>query len=102
MRIWRLSSVRRATEFNGGMEFPTTAAGTREVASHLLFDRAIPCRLRKAGPCHRPSIVTAQIMVAYDVPDDIAIGRIEVSDLPADWTMRQTTTQAIVMDGSIG
>ena len=34
-------------------------------------------------------------MVAYDVPEGISLGRIEIDELPADWVKQQTTTQRI-------
>ncbi len=34
-------------------------------------------------------------MVVYDVPDGIPMRTIELGELPADWAMRQTSTQGI-------
>jgi hypothetical protein len=34
-------------------------------------------------------------MVAYDVPDDIAIRTMEISALPRDWANRETHTQQL-------
>jgi len=96
MRIWRLSSVRRATEFNGGYGISNDGRWNTR-GRPVTYCSTVPslAALEKRVHVTDPALLPPQIMVAYDVPDDIAIGRIEVSDLPADWTMRQTTTQAI-------
>jgi RES domain-containing protein len=36
-----------------------------------------------------------QALVAYDVPDDIAVRNIEISALPKDWARRETHTQQV-------
>ena len=36
-----------------------------------------------------------QLLVAYDVPDDIAVRTIEISALPRDWANRETHTQQL-------
>jgi hypothetical protein len=42
-----------------------------------------------------PALLPPQILVAYELPDDISSRTIEIDDLPADWMLRQTHTQGI-------
>jgi RES domain-containing protein len=42
-----------------------------------------------------PALLPDQIMVEYEVPDDLAKSEITLDDLPADWNRRETQTQRI-------
>ena len=42
-----------------------------------------------------PSLLPPQIMVAYDMPDDLSRRTIGFDDLPTDWATRETHTQAL-------
>jgi RES domain-containing protein len=96
MRVWRLSSARRAAEFNGGYGISNDGRWNTR-GRPVTYCSTVPSLAALEMRVHvtDPALLPPQVMVAYDIPDDITIGRIEVSDLPADWTMRQTATQAI-------
>jgi RES domain-containing protein len=42
-----------------------------------------------------PNLLPPQVMVEYEVPDDLAVHRVELSDLPADWVRREIDTQKL-------
>jgi RES domain-containing protein len=94
MRLWRLSSSRRARDFAGGYGLansgrwntagrPVTYCAT--VASLIALEKRV-----HIGD---PALLPPQAMVGYDVPDGLSAHRIEIADLPADWTRREVDTQ---------
>ena len=96
MRLWRLSSERHARNFDGGYGIsndgrwnsrgrPVTYCST--VASLTALEK----RVHVADP----ALLPPQVLVAYDMPDSVSRRTIEVEDLPSDWTLRETHTQAI-------
>jgi RES domain-containing protein len=42
-----------------------------------------------------PGLLPPQVMVAYDVPDDVPIRTLSTVDLPEDWASRETHTQKL-------
>lgn len=42
-----------------------------------------------------PALLPPQVLVAYEVPDDISQRTIDLEDLSADWTTRQIHTQSV-------
>ncbi len=96
MRLWRLSSERRARDFDGGYGLsndgrwntwgrPVTYCST--VASLTALERRVHVS--------DPALLPAQVLVTYELPDDISQRTIDISELPADWTTRETHTQSI-------
>jgi RES domain-containing protein len=96
MRLWRLSSERHARNFDGGYGVsndgrwnsrgrPVTYGST--VASLTALEKRVHVT--------DPALLPPQALVAYDMPDNISRRAIEIDDLPADWTLRETHTQAI-------
>ena len=96
MRLWRLSSERHARDFDGGYGLsndgrwnsrgrPVTYCST--VASLTALEK----RVHVADP----ALLPPQALVAYEMPDDVSRRTIELHDLPPDWTLRATHTQAI-------
>ncbi len=96
MRLWRLSSARRAADFDGGYGISNDGRWNTR-GRPVTYCSTVPslAALEKRVHVTDPALLPPQLMVGYDVPDDIGMGRIEIIDLPADWTMRQMTTQAI-------
>jgi RES domain-containing protein len=41
------------------------------------------------------ALLPPQAMVAYDLPDDVAVRTISIGELPLDWTGRETYTQRL-------
>jgi RES domain-containing protein len=40
-------------------------------------------------------LLPPQIMIEYDVPDDVAVRAITIAELPSDWRTRETMTQRL-------
>jgi RES domain-containing protein len=94
MRLWRLSSSRRARDFTGGYGLlnngrwntagrPVTYCAT--VASLTALEKRVHV--------DDPALLPPQAMVEYEIPDGLSAHRIEIGDLPLDWTMREVETQ---------
>lgn len=96
MRIWRLSSARRATQFDGGYGISNNGRWNTR-GRPVTYCSTVPSltALEKRVHVTDPALLPPQVMVAYDVPDDITARRIDVNDLPVDWATQETTTQAI-------
>lgn len=95
MILWRLSGVEHARAFDGGygllfdgrwntMGRPVTYAATSPSL----------CVLEKLVHIEDPALMPALVMVCYEAPDDLAIARIALTDLPDDWTRTESMTQA--------
>lgn len=96
MRLWRLSSSRRARDFTGGYGLlnngrwntagrPVTYCAT--VASLTALEKRVHV--------DNPALLPPQAMVEYDIPDGLSTHRIEIADLPLDWAMREVETQQV-------
>ncbi|MGB7036310.1 MAG: RES family NAD+ phosphorylase [Xanthobacteraceae bacterium] len=96
MRLWRLSSVRRAFEFNGGYGISNNGRWNT-LGRPTTYCSTVPslAALEKRVHVTDPALLPPQVMVAYEVPDDIAVRTIDLDELPANWTSQETTTQAI-------
>ena len=95
MILWRLSGVEHADAFDGGYGLlfdgrwntagrPVTYAAT---SSSLYV-------LEKLVHIEDPALMPALVMVRYEAPDDLAITRITIAELPDDWTRAESVTQA--------
>mgnify|MGYP001229792274 CR=1 FL=1 len=96
MRLWRLSSARRAAEFDGGYGlFNDGRWNTR--GRPVTYCATVPslAALEKRVHVADPALLPPQVMVAYDVPDGISARTIAIDELPADWITQQTRTQGI-------
>ena len=96
MRLWRLSSARRANDFSGGYGLihdgrwntkgrPVTYCAT--VPSLTALERRVHVT--------DANLLPPQVMVAYDVPDDVPTRTISISELPPDWSARENYTQKL-------
>lgn len=96
MLLWRLSSARRAADFDGGFGiFNDGRWNTRGRA--VTYCSTVPslAALEKRVHVADPALLPPQVMVAYDVPDGISVRRIEIDELPADWVRQKTSTQRV-------
>src|SRR4029077_17154913 len=96
MLLWRLSSARRAADFDGG--FGLFNDGRWNTRGHsVTYCATVPslAALEKRVHVADPALLPPQVMVAYDVPDGISVRRIEIDELPANWVTQQTRTQRI-------
>ena len=95
MRLWRLSSARRATDFDGGFGiFNDGRWNTRGRAVTYCSTGPSLATLEKRVHVADPALLPPQVMVAYDVPDGISLRRIEIDELPADWVTSRPARSA--------
>jgi RES domain-containing protein len=96
MRLWRLSSVRYARDFTGGYGLFNNGRWNT-VGRPVTYCATVPslAALEKRVHVNDAAELPPQAMVAYDVPDDIAVRTIDISTLPRDWTSRETHTQQL-------
>jgi RES domain-containing protein len=96
MRLWRLSSLRRARDFDGGYGLVNSGRwNTRGRA--VTYCATVPSlsALEKRVHVTHPGLLPPQAMVEYELPDDLAVRTLSVGDLPGDWTVRETHTQRL-------
>jgi RES domain-containing protein len=96
MRLWRLSSVRRARSFDGG--FGLVHSGRWNTAGRpVTYCASVPslAALEKRVHVGDPALLPPQLMIEYEAPDDFAVRRVEFSDLPADWSRREIDTRKL-------
>jgi len=94
MRLWRLSSARRARDFDGGYGL-SNSGRWNSVGRPVTYCATVPSLAALEQRVHvtDPGLLPPQVMVEYEAPDDIAARAIALSDLPADWIARETHTQ---------
>jgi RES domain-containing protein len=94
MRIWRLSSARRARDFDGGYGIANSGRWNTKGRA-VTYCSTVPslCALEKRVHVTDPGLLPEQSMVAYDLPDDVPLRRIELDRLAPDWTAREIDTQ---------
>jgi len=94
MRLWRLSSERRARDFDGGYGiFNDGRWNTRGRPVTYWSTVASLAALEKRVHVADPALLARQILVTYEVPDNISRRTIELDRLPPDWLLRETHTQ---------
>jgi len=96
MRLWRLSSARRARDFDGGYGLANSGRWNSR-GRPVTYCATVPslAALEKRVHVGDPGLLPPQVMVVYDVPDDLPLRRVEPDDLPADWTAREAMTQQL-------
>ncbi len=96
MRLWRLSSLRRALDFNGGYGLANngrwnTAGRPVTYCSTVPSLTALEKRVHVTGT----SLLPPQAMVEYAAPDDVPVHTISLDALPNDWALCETHTQTL-------
>ena len=96
MRLWRLSSVRYARDFTGGYGLFNNGRWNT-VERPVTYCATVPslAALEKRVHVNDAATLPPQSMIAYDVPDDVPVRRIEINELPSDWAIRETHTQQL-------
>jgi RES domain-containing protein len=96
MRLWRLSSVGHARDFTGGYGLFNNGRWNT-IGRPVTYCATVPslAALEKRVHVTDAADLPPQALVAYDVPDDIAVRNIEISALPKDWASRETHTQQV-------
>lgn len=96
MRLWRLSSERRARGFDGGYGLSNDGRwNTRGRPVTYCSTVASLTALEKRVHVTDPALLPAQVLVTYELPNSISRRAVEIKELPADWTVRETHTQSI-------
>ncbi|RZZ86651.1 RES family NAD+ phosphorylase [Pseudoxanthomonas winnipegensis] len=94
MLLWRLSGEDFAQVFDGG--YGLLYDGRWNTVGHALTYCATSpslCVLEKLVHIQDPELMPPQVMVRYEVPDDLAMETIEVTSLPPGWRLDETLTQ---------
>src|SRR3977135_2714708 len=96
MRLWRLSSGRRARDFDGGYGLSNNGRWSTK-GRPVTYCATVPslAALEKRVHVAEPGLLPPQILVEYDVPDDIPLHAIPIDTLPGDWTTGETHTQTL-------
>ena len=96
MRLWRLSSLRRARDFDGGYGLANSGRWNT-TGRPVTYCSTVPSltALEKRVHVTDTSLLPPQAMVEYAVPDDVAVHSISFDSLPSDWASRETHTQAL-------
>ena len=96
MRFWRLSSLRRARDFDGGYGLSNNGRWNTK-GRPVTYCSTVPslAALEKRVHVVDPGLLPPQALVEYDVPDDIAMHTIPIGGLPRDWTRRETHSQKL-------
>lgn len=93
MRLWRLSSLRRARDFDGG--YGLANSGRWNTAGQpVTYCSTVPSltALEKRVHVVDSNLLPPQAIVEYSVPDYVAVHSISFDSLPSDW---ETHTQAL-------
>jgi RES domain-containing protein len=96
MRFWRLSSLRRARDVDGGYGMSNNGRWNTS-GRPVTYCSSVPslAALEKRVHVTDASLLPPQVMVEYAVPDDIRVHTVSIGDLPNDWTGRETYTQKV-------
>jgi RES domain-containing protein len=96
MRLWRLSSLRRARDFDGAYGLSNNGRWNTK-GRPVTYCSTVPslAALEKRVHVTDPGLLPPQALVEYDVPDEIPTHTIAMEDLPSDWARRETHSQAL-------
>lgn len=96
MRLWRLSSARRARDFDGG--YGLTNHGRWNTAGRAVtYCSTVPsfAALEKRVHVTSPALLPPQVLVTYELPDSTSRRSIAIGELPEGWLFRETYSQGI-------
>ena len=96
MRLWRLSSTRRARDFTGG--YGLLHSGRWNTAGRpVTYCSTVPslAALEKRVHATDPALLPPQSMVEYEAPDDLQRRIVELNELTPDWVRREVDTQKL-------
>lgn len=96
MRLWRLSSTRRARDFTG--DYGLLHSGRWNTAGHpVTYCSTVPslAALEKRVHVTDPALLPPLSMVEYDAPEDLPQRSVELNALASDWVHREVDTQKL-------
>ncbi len=96
MILWRLSGASHARSFDGGYGLLFEGRWNRlgQAVTYAATSPAL-CVLEKLVHVENPALLPDLVMVRYEAPDDLGMSTVALSDLPPDWTRRETLTQGV-------
>ena len=96
MRLWRLSSLRRARDFDGGYGLSNDGRWNTK-GRPVTYCSTVPslAALEKRVHVTDPGLLPPQALVEYEIPDDAPVSTISMDSLPSDWTTRETHSQRL-------
>jgi RES domain-containing protein len=96
MRLWRLSSARRARDITGG--YGLLHSGRWNTAGRpVTYCSTVPslAALEKRVHVTNPALLPPQSMIEYEAPDDLPQRTVELNALASDWIHREVDTQKL-------
>jgi RES domain-containing protein len=96
MRLWRLSSARRARDFTGG--YGLLHSGRWNTAGRTVtYCSTVPslAALEKRVHVTDPALLPPQSMVEYEAPDDLLQQTVDLRALASNWPHREVDTQKL-------
>lgn len=96
MRLWRLSSARRARDFTGG--YGLLHSGRWNTAGRpVTYCSTVPslAALEKRVHVTDPALLPQQSMVEYEAPDDLPPRTVTFGAVASDWAYREVDTQKL-------
>lgn len=96
MRLWRLSSARRARDFTGG--YGLLHSGRWNTPGRpVTYCATVPslAALEKRVHVTDPGLLPQQSMVEYEAPDDLSQRTVDLNALASDWVHREIDTQRL-------
>ena len=96
MRLWRLSSARRARDFSGGYGLLHSGRWNTQ-GRPVTYCSTVPslAALEKRAHVTDSALLPPQSMVEYEAPDDLPQRTIDPNGLPSDWVQREVDTQKL-------
>jgi RES domain-containing protein len=96
MQLWRVSSERRARDFDGGYGLENSGRWN-SIGRAVTYCSTVPslAALEKRVHVTDPALLPPQVVVEYEVPDDLARRIVELADLSDDWANREVDTQRL-------
>jgi len=96
MRLWRLSSERRARDFDGGYGLSHNGRwNTKGRAVTYCATVPLLAALEKRVHALDPNLLPPQALVEYTLPAGLSRRAVPIGDLPSDWPDRETVTQEL-------
>src|SRR6202521_2473571 len=102
MRLWRLSSERRARDYDGGYGISNNGRwNTRGRPVTYCSTVASLTALEKRVHVTDPGLLPPQVLVAYELPDSVSRRTVEIEDLPGIGRFARRTRRPSAINGSI-